>query len=172
MNSASCAATFPEARPWWRLDLKADYRVSIVVVTYREDCCPDNRKDFEVRFGSSLLDNGNTNPSCAAISSDLVANSVTYSCSDRMGQHVNVLISGFFKVLLLCEVEVYESDFFTQSFLKIAFDSTADLTDPSVKDNVLKKLKSALALRGITNVTLSWSQTPEKAVIQNQHENG
>ncbi|RXN04507.1 putative fucolectin-like protein [Labeo rohita] len=109
MTSSSCAATYLEARPWWRLDLQAEFRVSIVVVTYREDCCPDNRRDFEIRFGSSLQDNGNTNPSCAAISSDAVANSVTYSCSDRKGQYVNILLNGLFKAIFVCEVEVYES---------------------------------------------------------------
>ncbi|XP_050970699.1 uncharacterized protein LOC127168151 isoform X2 [Labeo rohita] len=171
MTSSSCAATYLEARPWWRLDLQAEFRVSIVVVTYREDCCPDNRRDFEIRFGSSLQDNGNTNPSCAAISSDAVANSVTYSCSDRKGQYVNILLNGLFKAIFVCEVEVYESDYFARSFMKITFNSNANLTDPTVKDNLLKELKSALTWRGNTYVTLSWSQPPAKVVMQNQHEN-
>lgn len=61
-SSASCAATYVEASLWWRLDLQAAYRVSIVDVTYRGDCCPDNRKDFQIRFSNSLQDEGNDNP--------------------------------------------------------------------------------------------------------------
>lgn len=34
------------------------------------------------------------------------------------------------------------------------------------------QLTSALAVRGITNVTLSWSQTPKEEVIQRQFEIG
>lgn len=34
------------------------------------------------------------------------------------------------------------------------------------------QLTSVLAVRGISNVTLSWSQTPEEEVIQRQVENG
>ncbi|XP_016383700.1 fucolectin-like [Sinocyclocheilus rhinocerous] len=174
MFSASCAATNVEARPWWRLDLQAAHRVSIVVVTYREDCCPNNRKDFEIHFGNSLQDEGNDNPSCAMISSDSAVNSITHSCSDREGRYIHVFSRGYiildFKALLVCEVEVYETEYFRRSFMKIAFNSTANLTDPTVTDSVLKELKSALALRGITNVTLSWSQNPAEAVIHNQRE--
>ncbi|XP_016112859.1 fucolectin-like [Sinocyclocheilus grahami] len=144
--SASCAATNVEARPWWRLDLQAAYRVSIVVVTYREDCCPNNRKDFQIRFGNSLQDEGNANPSCAVISSDSEAHSVTYSCSDREGRYINVFSRGYlfvdFKALLVCEVEVYETEYFRRSFMKIVFNSTANLTDPTVTDSVLKEVRT------------------------------
>ncbi|XP_058637691.1 uncharacterized protein LOC131543905 [Onychostoma macrolepis] len=163
MSSGSCAVTHMEPRPWWRLDLQAAYRVSIVVVTYRQDCCPDSRKDFEIRFGNSLLDERYYSPSCAVISSDSAANSVTYSCSDREGRYV--LIHRFIKALFLCEVEVYESDISMRSFMKIVFNSTTNLSNQTVTDIVLKELKSAMAVRGITNVTLSWSQTPEKVMI-------
>uniref|UniRef100_A0A672PJX5 Fucolectin tachylectin-4 pentraxin-1 domain-containing protein n=1 Tax=Sinocyclocheilus grahami TaxID=75366 RepID=A0A672PJX5_SINGR len=104
--SASCAATNVEARPWWRLDLQAAYRVSIVVVTYREDCCPNNRKDFQIRFGNSLQDEGNANPSCAVVSTIPAGATYSYSCHGMEGRYVTVNIPGTSKILTLCEVGV------------------------------------------------------------------
>lgn len=64
--SSSCAVTSFGENPWWRLDLQASYRVNIVVVTYREDCCVDRWKGVEIHFGNSLRDNGNDNPRSVA----------------------------------------------------------------------------------------------------------
>ncbi|ROL29808.1 Fucolectin-5 [Anabarilius grahami] len=170
---SSCAITRSEENPWWRLDLQASYRVNIIVVTYREDCCLDRWKGVEIHFGNSLQDDGNDNPRCAAMSVDPTTSSVTYSCADlEEGRYVNILLLAWWNYLPVCEVEVYESDSTRRLFMKIAFNSTANLTDPTVTDQVLKELTSALAVRGINNVTLSWSQTPKEEVIQRQVENG
>lgn len=59
---SSCAVTRLEDNPWWRLDLQASYRVNIIVVTYREDCCLDRWRGVEIHFGNSLQDDGNDNP--------------------------------------------------------------------------------------------------------------
>ncbi|XP_039505387.1 fucolectin-1-like [Pimephales promelas] len=173
-SSGSCAVTSFEENPWWRLDLQASHRVNIVVVTYRQDCCLDRWNDVEIHFGDSLQNNGNDNPRCTVISVDPLTSGVTYSCGDRDGRFINVLLPGRMIYLPVCEVEVYESvslDYRKRSVMRLAFKSSANLIDPTVADQVLKELTSALALRGITNVTLSWSQTPEEEVIQRRVEN-
>lgn len=60
-SSSTCAATHFEGRPWLRLDLQAAYRVNTVVVTYRDDSVPGRTKDFQVKFGNSLQNDGNYN---------------------------------------------------------------------------------------------------------------
>ncbi|XP_067300489.1 fucolectin-like [Pseudorasbora parva] len=166
--SNSCAVSRIGANPWWRLDLQASYQVDIVVVTYRLDCCPDRWNGVEIHFGNSLENNGNDNPRCAVRSVNPVTSSVTYSCGGMEGQYLNVLLHGSLVLLQLCEVEVYKTiqevslDHIRRSFMKLAFNSSSNLTDPTVTEQVLKELTSALAMRGITNVTLSWSQTPQE----------
>ena len=48
-------------RPWWRVDLRADYKVTYITVTNRKDCCTNRLNGAEIRIGDSLSDNGNRN---------------------------------------------------------------------------------------------------------------
>ncbi|XP_051755487.1 fucolectin-1-like [Ctenopharyngodon idella] len=161
-----CSSTLNETNPWWRLDLRDIYRVSEVVVTNRNDCCPERINGAEIRIGNSLENNGNNNPICAVIPAIPAGESYNYSCDGMEGRYVNLIIPGDMKILTLCEVEVYgEVPCLKRSFAKMQFNSRADLTDASMRENVLKQFGSALADRGLTDVTLRWSQTP-KQVIQ------
>ena len=45
-NGKSCTHTKEEQRPWWVVDLGAEYLVSDVVITNRGDCCGDVFEDF------------------------------------------------------------------------------------------------------------------------------
>ena len=45
-NGKSCTHTNEEQRPWWVVDLGAEYLVSDVVITNRGDCCGDVFEDF------------------------------------------------------------------------------------------------------------------------------
>ncbi|KAL0189885.1 hypothetical protein M9458_016984, partial [Cirrhinus mrigala] len=102
-----CSSTNNETNPWWRLDLHDVYRVSEVVITNRKDCCADRIKGAEIRIGSSLENNGNSNPLCAVIPAIPAGESYNYSCGGMEGRYVNLIIPGDWKVLTLCEVEVY-----------------------------------------------------------------
>ncbi|XP_073692869.1 fucolectin-5-like [Garra rufa] len=108
-SSSTCATTYKQSRPWWRLDLQAAYRVSTVVVTYRDDSVPGQTKDIQVKLGNSLWNNGNSNPRCTVISSDSAANSFIYSCSNQEGRYVNVFHNDWWDFLSVCEVDVYET---------------------------------------------------------------
>ncbi|XP_067301255.1 uncharacterized protein [Pseudorasbora parva] len=105
--SLSCSSTNNQTDPWWRLDLRNTYRVSRVVVTNRNDCCPERINGAEVRIGNSLENNGNDNPKCAVISRIPAGVSSTYTCNCMVGRYVNLIIPGDLRILTLCEVEVY-----------------------------------------------------------------
>ncbi|XDV19495.1 hypothetical protein PO909_024960 [Leuciscus waleckii] len=163
--NTGCSSTLNETNPWWRLDLRDVYRISKVVVTNRRDCCAEQINGAEIRIGNSLENNGNNNPICAVIPAIPAGESYSYSCGGMDGRYVNLIIAGDMKTLTLCEVEVYgEGPALKRSFVKMQFNSSNDMTDPSMRENVLKQLGSALADRGFTNVTLRWSQTPKRVI--------
>uniref|UniRef100_A0A8C1YQL9 Fucolectin tachylectin-4 pentraxin-1 domain-containing protein n=1 Tax=Cyprinus carpio TaxID=7962 RepID=A0A8C1YQL9_CYPCA len=87
-----CSSTLNETNPWWRLDLRDVYRVSEVVITNRKDCCAEQINGTEIRIGNSLENNGTNNPMTE---------------TDMTGRYVIIHIPGDWKILTLCEVEVY-----------------------------------------------------------------
>uniref|UniRef100_A0A8C2CGN6 F5/8 type C domain-containing protein n=1 Tax=Cyprinus carpio TaxID=7962 RepID=A0A8C2CGN6_CYPCA len=153
--NTGCSSTLNETNPWWRLDLRKVYRISEVVITYRQNCCTELINGTEIRIGNSLENNGNKNPICAVIPAIPAGESYRYLCSGMDGRYVNLIIPGDMKTLTLCEVEVYgEGETMSHIFSK----------QNSDEENVLKQLGSALADRGFTNVTLRWSQTPKRVI--------
>ncbi|XP_052458921.1 uncharacterized protein LOC128017557 [Carassius gibelio] len=162
-----CSSTLSQSNPWWSVDLRDIYRVSRVVVTNRKDCCAERINGAEIHIGNSLENNSNNNPICAVIPAIPAGESYSYSCNGMEGRFVNLIIPGDMKMLTLCEVEVYgEGPVLKRSFVKMRFNSRADLTDTSVGENILKQVESALADRGFINVTIHWSQTPKQEVKQ------
>lgn len=62
-SAGSCSHTAEdETEPWWRVDLGEIYTVISVKITNRGDCCADRLDGAEIRIGSSLENNGNSNP--------------------------------------------------------------------------------------------------------------
>ncbi|KAI2663082.1 Fucolectin-1 [Labeo rohita] len=141
-KNTSCSSTLNETNPWWRLDLRDVYKIRKVVVTNRNDCCPEQINGAEIRIGNSLENNGNDNPICAVIPAISAGESYNYSCGGMEGRYVNLIIPGDMKILTLCEVEVYGQ----------------------AREKVLKQLGSVLADKGFKNVTLRWSQTPKRVI--------
>ncbi|XP_058636568.1 uncharacterized protein LOC131543342 [Onychostoma macrolepis] len=163
--NTGCSSTLSETNPWWRLDLLHIYRVSEVVITNRKDCCAEQINRAEIRIGNSLENNGSNNPICAVIPAIPAGESYSYSCGGMEGRYVNLIIPGDMKTLTLCEVEVFgEGPILKRSFVKMLFNSSKDLTESAMRENVLKQLGSALAARGLTDVTLRWSQTPKREI--------
>ncbi|KAG2464870.1 FUCL4 protein, partial [Polypterus senegalus] len=103
----SCACTDATSNPWWRVDLLQTYKVSMVVITNRGDCCPERINGAEIRIGNSLENDGNSNPRCATITSIPAGISTSYNCNGMEGRYVNVVIPGKTQYLTLCEVEVF-----------------------------------------------------------------
>uniref|UniRef100_A0A8C1EL04 Fucolectin tachylectin-4 pentraxin-1 domain-containing protein n=1 Tax=Cyprinus carpio carpio TaxID=630221 RepID=A0A8C1EL04_CYPCA len=160
-SSSSCSSTTAQTNPWWRVDLRYIYRVSRVVITNRLDCCPERINGTEIRIGNSLENNGNNNSICAVISSIPAGVSSTYTCNNMEGRYVNLFLPGDSKYLTLCEVEVYgEGPLLKKTLVKMKLKSSSSLSEPEMRAQLLSQLQSALAKRGISDVTLQWSQTP------------
>ncbi|XP_052417801.1 uncharacterized protein LOC127962285 [Carassius gibelio] len=167
--SSSCSSTTAQTNPWWRVDLRYIYRVSRVVITNRLDCCPERINGTEIRIGNSLENNGNNNPICAVISSIPAGVSSTYTCNDMEGRYVNLFIPGDSRFLTLCEVEVYgEGPVLKKTFLKMKLKSSSSLSETETRVQLLSQLQSALVERGFSDMTLEWSQPPEKEVIRKE----
>ncbi|KAM4028689.1 uncharacterized protein ACNLHF_024000 [Anomaloglossus baeobatrachus] len=102
-NSESCTHTDLEKDPWWRLDLTQSYKISIVVITNRMDCCPERLMGAEVQVGNSP---DNNNPVCGKVT-DVSSATLSFCCKGMEGQYVSVVIPGRSEYLSMCEVEVY-----------------------------------------------------------------
>ncbi|XP_072007080.1 fucolectin-4-like [Engystomops pustulosus] len=103
-EKGSCTHTAGINPPWWKLDLRRSYKISSVVLTNRQDCCPERLLGAEVRIGNSP---DNNNPVCGTVTS--VGNpSILFCCNGMEGQYVSVVIPGRPMWLTLCEVDVYE----------------------------------------------------------------
>uniref|UniRef100_A0A8C1PIN1 Fucolectin tachylectin-4 pentraxin-1 domain-containing protein n=1 Tax=Cyprinus carpio TaxID=7962 RepID=A0A8C1PIN1_CYPCA len=98
-----CSSTLNETNPWWRLDLRDVYRVSEVVITNRKECCAERINGAEIRIGNSLENNVFKYHSCFSV----CRCSNNYSCYRLEGRYVIIHIPGDWKILTLCEVEVY-----------------------------------------------------------------
>uniref|UniRef100_A0A8C2A104 Fucolectin tachylectin-4 pentraxin-1 domain-containing protein n=1 Tax=Cyprinus carpio TaxID=7962 RepID=A0A8C2A104_CYPCA len=105
--NTTCTSTLNESNPWWRLDLLDVYRVSEVVITSRNDSYAEQINGAEIRIGNSLENNGNNNPICAVISTIPAGESYNFTCNGMVGHYVIIHIPGDWKILSLCEVEVY-----------------------------------------------------------------
>ncbi|KAG5267201.1 hypothetical protein AALO_G00219120 [Alosa alosa] len=149
----SCTLTDKETNPWWRVDLLSPYIITSVVITNREDCCPEYLNGAEIRIGNSLVKNGNSNPLYNAvnpcpiynmgISSIPAGRSLSFTLDNGIqGRYLNVFLPGDDKLLTLCEVEVYgypppnenvalkgkatQSDLYGKGFANNAIDGNRD----------------------------------------------
>lgn len=102
----SCTHTEGEFNPWWTVNLKAEFNVTSVSVTNRNDCCAGRLNRAEIRIGNSLEKGGSTNPRCATITSIGAGETKNFDCEGMRGQYVTVTIPGF-QYLTLCEVQVF-----------------------------------------------------------------
>ncbi|KAJ8351142.1 hypothetical protein AAFF_G00146520 [Aldrovandia affinis] len=78
-ESRSCTHTELQIDPWWRVDLRHEFRVTSVTITNREDCCPERLDGAQIRIGNSMENNGNNNPVCAVVSTIPAGESATFS---------------------------------------------------------------------------------------------
>ncbi|XP_069588191.1 fucolectin-6-like isoform X2 [Ranitomeya imitator] len=102
-SKGSCTHTNYDKDPWWKLDLKQNYKILNVVLTNRMDCCPERLIGAEVRIGNSP---DNNNPVCDKVKS-VASATLSFCCKGMEGRYVSVVIPGRSEYLTLCEVEVY-----------------------------------------------------------------
>lgn len=160
-----CSSTANQSNPWWRVDLGDVYRVSRVIITNINSSVADRINGAQIHIGNSLENNGSSNPMCAVISSIPAGASATFLCCFMEGRYVNLFIPGDSKMLTLCEVEVYvEGPCWKQSLVKLKLNSSFSVSEV----RLLTQLESALAQRGVSDVTLRWTQLPKQEVMRKE----
>ncbi|XP_026990790.1 fucolectin-like [Tachysurus fulvidraco] len=160
LSASACSHTNADYGPWWRVDLLVLYDISNVIITNRGDGSPDRINGAEIHIGNSLINNGNNNPRCVVIPSMPAGASINYTCN-MQGRYVNVIIPNIAQYLTLCEVEVYgvPVPIFKKAFLRIKFNSIEDLSNPTMRDKILQKVKSANIKPAVFQVR--WTKEPE-----------
>ncbi|XP_026173023.1 fucolectin-7 [Mastacembelus armatus] len=107
-DAGSCTHTIEQANPWWRVDLLQLYIITSIVITNREDCCPERINGLLIHVGSSLDDNGLANPVVGTVTQIAAGQSFTLKLKERVvGRYVTLVLPGVQRVLTLCEVEVH-----------------------------------------------------------------
>ncbi|MBN3289178.1 PXN1 protein, partial [Polypterus senegalus] len=104
-NYGSCTHTGLESSPWWRVNLRASYAISSVVVYNRQDCCDGRLNGAEIRIGDSP--DVSEHVKCGTIEETYPGSVHTICCHGRRGQYVSVVLPNQLQYLTLCEVEVY-----------------------------------------------------------------
>ncbi|CAH1253107.1 PKD1L3 [Branchiostoma lanceolatum] len=104
----SCSHTASQAYPSWWVDLGQSYMVVSVVIFNRRDCCPERLNPFNIHIGDS--DQVSTNPQCGGDHQiGLSEDSISVSCQGMKGRYVAVRLPGPYRVLTLCEVQVFSA---------------------------------------------------------------
>ncbi|XP_067249145.1 fucolectin-1-like [Chanodichthys erythropterus] len=103
----SCTHTNSEHNPWWRVDLMGVYSINKVTIANRGDCCGERISGAQIRIGNSLHSNGNNNHLAAVVWSIPSGGTETYKFKPIEGRYVNIVLPGMYKILTLCEVEVF-----------------------------------------------------------------
>ncbi|XP_051729462.1 fucolectin-4 [Ctenopharyngodon idella] len=103
----SCTYITAKRNPWWRVTLQQPYKIVMVAITNRGDCCADRIDGAEIRIGNSLDNDGNYNQLVAKVYSIQAGKTQKFKFSPLDGQYVNVLLPGENRILTVCEVEVY-----------------------------------------------------------------
>ncbi|GAA6071171.1 fucolectin-like, partial [Tachysurus ichikawai] len=97
---------------------------------------------------------------CFVIDSIPAGASANYNCN-MQGRYVNIILPYVTQYLTLCEVEVYgvAVPVIKRAFLRIKFNSTEDLNNPTMRDNVLQKIKNHNVQKSAFQVR--WTKEPE-----------
>ncbi|XP_059905092.1 uncharacterized protein LOC132455273 [Gadus macrocephalus] len=102
----SCTHTYQTDNPWWRLQLDAVHRVSVIEIT-NWNVVRERLDGVEIHIGNSLVNNGNDNPRCAIIHDVPDGLTQTVHCWGMEGMYVNFYKPLNYTFLGLCEVKVY-----------------------------------------------------------------
>ncbi|XP_028400307.1 uncharacterized protein LOC114523545 [Dendronephthya gigantea] len=108
-GAAQCVHTLGGNREWWRVDFGETIPVARVAITNRGDCCWDRMRDFEIKVGDSLINNGLVNPKCGDRHS-IGIGTTSITCTPIMHGRYLTIQSQISEDLNFCEVEVYCSD--------------------------------------------------------------
>nr|XP_060633183.1 uncharacterized protein LOC132776031 [Anolis sagrei ordinatus] len=161
-----CTHTEQEVQPWWTVDLTAEFQISRVSITNREDCCAERLNGAVIHIGNSPEKGGITNPRCATISSLGQGKTAVFDCGEMQGQYVTVTIPGV-RMLTLCEVQVFGTKVISSGL------DTANETEAMSGRKEEAEVTSAIAKwtkpRKLPNL---WEDSQSSLVVRNVAING
>ncbi|XP_078615314.1 uncharacterized protein LOC144884146 [Branchiostoma floridae x Branchiostoma japonicum] len=122
----SCTHTAGEANPTWWVDLGQSYVVDRVVIFNRQDCCPERLNPFNIHIGDS--DQVSTNPQCGG-DHRIALNqpTISVSCQGMWGRYVSVRAPGSYRILSLCEVQIFPAAGVNVAVGKTAFQTSTGM---------------------------------------------
>ncbi|XP_035657768.1 uncharacterized protein LOC118403261 [Branchiostoma floridae] len=95
-----------ETNPSWWVDLGQSYVIDRVLIFNRQDLCPERINPFNIHIGDSY--HISTNPRCGGDHYiNLNQPSISVSCQGMKGRYVGVRLPGPYRILTLCEVQVF-----------------------------------------------------------------
>eukprot|EP00058_Branchiostoma_floridae_P020771 XP_002606261.1 hypothetical protein BRAFLDRAFT_83987 [Branchiostoma floridae] len=98
-----------ETNPSWWVDLGQSYVIDRVLIFNRQDLCPERINPFNIHIGDSY--HISTNPRCGGDHYiNLNQPSISVSCQGMKGRYVGVRLPGPYRILTLCEVQVFLGD--------------------------------------------------------------
>eukprot|EP00118_Oscarella_pearsei_P028991 m.3415 g.3415 ORF g.3415 m.3415 type:complete len:2425 (+) comp9369_c0_seq1:116-7390(+) len=107
INSNKCTHSRTQTNPWFRVDLWQEVIVTKIYIANRGDCCGDRMTNFELRVGNSLVNSGNSNPTCRRNLPTMATNQyASWNCPEMQGRFVNLLIRKTGAVMNFCELQV------------------------------------------------------------------
>ena len=108
----SCMHTAKQDKPWWRVDLQKEYRISSVRIVARGDCCPNQYTKLSIHVGRNLGDQeGNDNALCGQVFSIPQHRVLTVPCpAGTVGRFINLVKNEDDSELSVCEVSVYGNE--------------------------------------------------------------
>ena len=106
-GGGSCTHTNDCCKPWWRVDFGKTAVIYSVAVSNREDCCWTRLRNFNIRIGDSLQNNGNNNPSCGSGLSVNKEATKLFECRPQLRGRYLTVQSNIDEALTLCEVEAF-----------------------------------------------------------------
>ncbi|KAI8514168.1 hypothetical protein Bbelb_084920 [Branchiostoma belcheri] len=99
--------------------------LSAVLIFNRMDCCPERLNPFNIHIGDS--DQVSDNPKCGGDHQiDVKRPSISVSCQGMKGRYVGVRLPGF-RVLTLCEVQVFPEQACKEEGATLAMPKTKEL---------------------------------------------
>ncbi|KAL7374933.1 hypothetical protein ABVT39_009345 [Epinephelus coioides] len=116
----TCASVSLQDNPWWQLDLKSIYRITVVSII--SNGRSEELDGAEVRIG---LRSNTSNQRCAIISVAEGLFKYSYNCGVMEGRFVHVVLPGLQKSLTICEVLVYGTVLENVALRGVAFQSSS-----------------------------------------------
>ena len=131
----SCARTQKQTDPWWRVDLQQRVRVTHVKI-YNRNWLGERLCGFEIQITESPVHGGATRNRCGELKHIRQNSNDVVICRPPVtGRYVTIVIPGSYKILTLCEVQVYGTSVLGKIYVSVWY--KCSLADASCRRPLL-----------------------------------